>query len=48
MTWGCVRGQDPEEVDKSGMTALMIACQVGRAHNVDLLLSKAAKGIIGT
>ena len=38
------RGQDPEEVDNSGTTALMIACETNRPHNVELLLKKAKEG----
>ncbi len=35
---------DPTEVDQSGQTALHVACEVGRAHNVEVLLKHAAQG----
>ena len=39
-----IRNVDPEEIDQSGQTALHIACEVGRAHNVEVLLKHAFKG----
>ena len=38
------RNVDPEELDQSGQTSLHIACQVGRAHNVEVLLKHAFGG----
>jgi len=35
------RGMDPDDPANSGMTALMVACETGRAHNVELLLARA-------
>ena len=37
----CFRGVSLEEGDKDGLTPLIIACQTGRAHNVELILKHA-------
>ena len=39
------RGISPDDTDNAGMTVLHIACDTGRSHNVDLLLSRASKGL---
>ena len=36
----------PGEVTQSGMTELHVACQVGRPHNVEVLLNHAFKGTV--
>ena len=36
----CCRGLDADDADGLGMTPLMVACQTGRQHNVELLLSR--------
>ena len=40
------RDVSPGEVDSSGLTELHIACDVGRPHNVEVLLQHAFKGTV--
>jgi len=39
------RGMDPDDADNTGMTVLHIACDAGRAHNVEVLLARANIGL---
>lgn len=37
------RGLDQHEVDQMGYTALHVACETGRTHNVRLLLERSKR-----
>jgi ankyrin repeat protein len=36
---------DPDDADNYGMTALHVACDAGRAHNIEVLLARANEGL---
>ena len=41
----CCRGMDAQDADNQGYTPLHIACECGRAENVEVLLKRAKEGL---